>query len=483
MTSAVLLPLPPGYGGHTCPERFRSVLGVGLMSEGDLGGFGDQRLRDVGSSLLRALQVQPTVCVQALTRDRAQAVQFGRFLANHVVSAAEMLAHAGQLTAQRAVGRHVLAVQDTTELHFSGETTRKRGFGASGNGAGVGLFLHPVLAVDAGHGGILGLVDAEVLNRTGGSAAPRHGRAADDKESRRWLRGAEAAGSVLESAGVVTVVGDAESDIYDAFARWPAGVHLLVRAGQDRALAGGGTLMSVAASWAVRDRYDVAVPQRGARRARTATVALRWGEVSLRRPAPARCSLAASVALRVVDAIEVDPPAGEPPLHWCLLTTHAVDSLDQARTVLGWYRARWTIEQVFRTLKSAGKAVEASQVPEAGRFVKLATAALVAAVRTMQLVMARDGTTAQPLSDGADTRDLPMLHAVCTKVEGRTAALKNPHASDTLAWLAWIVARLGGWAGYQSKGYKPPGPLTITRGLAKLDAIAQGWALARSGHV
>ena len=103
-----------------------------MVSECDLGGFGDQRLRQVGLSLLCALQVQPTVGVQALAQDRAQAVQFGRFLANRVVSAGEMLAHAGRLTAQRALGRHVLAVQDTTELHFGGETARKRGFGASG---------------------------------------------------------------------------------------------------------------------------------------------------------------------------------------------------------------------------------------------------------------------------------------------------------------------------------------------------------------
>jgi len=457
--------------------------GVGLVGEGDLGGFGDLRLRHVGSSLLGALQAHPTVCLRALARDRAQAVQFGRFLANPVVSAGEMLAHAGQVTAGRVAGRHVLAVQDTTELHFSGGTARKRGFGASGNGAGAGLFLHPVLAVDAGHGGIRGLVDAEVLNRTGGKAAPRRGRAADAKESRRWLRGAEAAGSVLEGAGAVTVVGDAESDVYDAFARWPGGVHMLCRAGQDRALAEGGLLAAAVAAWPERDRCEVAVPQRGARPARTATVALRWGEVGLARPATASRGLAASVALRVVDAAEVDAPAGEAPLHWCLLTTHAVDSSDQARAAVGWYRARWTIEQVFRTLKSAGSQVEASQVPEARRFVKLATAALIAAVRAMQLVMARDGGTGQPLSDAADAADAPMLQAVCAKVEGRTAALKNPHAPDTLAWLAWIAARLGGWSGYRSKGYKPPGPLTVTRGLAKLDAIAQGWTLARSGYV
>ena len=467
------------------------------MSEGELGRFGDARLRCVGSALLGALQAQPTICLQALARDRNQAVQFGRFLANPEVTAEEMLSHAGQGTAGRAVGRHVLAIQDMTELHFDGQTARKQGFGVSGDGVGVGLFLHPVLAVDAGHdgcrGGILGLVDAQVLNRTGGKAAPRRGRAADDKESRCWLWGAEAAGSVLDAAAQVTVVGDAEGDIYDAFARWPLGVHLLVRAGQDRALAGGalaggalaggGRLMAAAAAWPEQERQVVPVPKRGARPARAATVALRFGEVSLRRPGTASRSLAGCVTLRVVDAAEVDAPAGQTPLHWCLLTTHAVSSPEQARQVVAWYQARWTIEQVFRTLKSAGAQVEASQVPKAQSFVKLATAALIAAVRTMQLVMARDGSTAQPLSDATDPADTSLLQAVCAQVEGRTAALHNPHAPDSLAWLAWIVARLGGWSGYASKGYKPPGPLTITRGLAKLDGIIQGWALARSGHV
>jgi hypothetical protein len=165
-------------------------------------------------------------------------------------------------------------------------------------------------------------------------------------------------------------------------------------------------------------------------------LAIRFARVEITRPRNSvPQNLPDTVALTVVDVREVTLPATGG-VHWRLLTTHTVDSLADALVMVDSYRRRWTIEQVFRTLKSAGKAVEASQVPEAGRFVKLATAALIAAVRTMQLVMARDGTTAQPLSDGADTRDLPMLHAVCAKVEGRTAALKNPHAPDTLAWLA-----------------------------------------------
>jgi len=44
---------------------------------------------------------------------------------------------------------------------------------------------------------------------------------------------------------------------------------------------------------------------------------------------------------------EIDPPVGVRPVLWILLTTHKVESLEDALRIVGWYRARWTIEQVF----------------------------------------------------------------------------------------------------------------------------------------
>ena len=50
----------------------------------------------------------------------------------------------------------MLAIQDTTELNFPGHVDSKRGFGRSGNGRDIGLFIHPTVAVDADSAHICG---------------------------------------------------------------------------------------------------------------------------------------------------------------------------------------------------------------------------------------------------------------------------------------------------------------------------------------
>ncbi len=281
------------------------------------------------------------------------------------------------------------------------------------------------------------------------------------------------------------MVADRESDVYDLFARRPAQVHLLCRSAQDRALVGGGLLSERCDGWPEQDRTTISVPPRGRQAERQATVALRFGAAALQRPkTPAAKGLAESVALWVVDVHEIDPPAGQEAVHWRLLTTHAVTTVAEAHQIVTWYRMRWIIEQVFRSLKSHGLRIEDSQMEEARSFTKLAVVALIAAVRSMQLVLARDGSTGQTITDAVDPADMPALRSLNASLEGRTEKLKNPHDSASLAWFVWIVARLGGWSGYTSRGYKPPGPKTMHHGLLRLDPILAGWRLAiRSAHV
>jgi hypothetical protein len=129
--------------------------------------------------------------------------------------------------------------------------------------------------------------------------------------------------------------------------------------------------------------------------------------------------------------------------------------------------------------------VETSQITTPGSLLKLVTIALIAAVRVMQLVMGRDGSTGQPLTDVvADPAEVPALRAINGTLEGRTEKLRNPFDPASPAWYAWIAARLGGWSGYTSKGYRPAGPKIIGRGLKKLDLLVEGWLLgSRSGLI
>jgi len=419
-----------------------------------------------------------TACLRRLGGSRAGEVRFGRFLRSEAVTAGEMVATAAVHTARAAKGRHVLAIQDTTELNFRTQAGKKRGFGTVGNGADLGLFLHPVIVADAENGGLIGLIEAIVLNRTERPSTHRKKRPVAEKESQRWLDGQKAACELLDTARRVTVITDREGDFYDDFAALrPPHVELLIRAGQDRALVGGGLLFDAADRLPAAARRSVEVPARPGRPARQAELVIGFGQVTIARPGYLPKTLPPGVTLSLVSAREIDPPPGETPICWRLLTTHAVDSLATARTMLGFYRRRWLIEQVFRTLKTQGLAIEESQVLDAATMGKLATAALIAAVRIMQLVMARDGGTGQRLADALDPAEEPLVEALVETLEGKTARQKNPHQKATLARFSWVVGRLGGWDGYVGHGYKPPGPKTMAYGLQRFDAIRHGWRL------
>ena len=91
----------------------------------------------------------------------------------------------------------------------------------------------------------------------------------------------------------------------------------------------------------------------------------------------------------------------------------------------------------------------------------------------MQLVKARDGTTGQSLADAFEPDDRPILEAVSTQLEGKTARQQNPHPKGSLAFASWVIARLGGWTGYYGK----PGPQVMRRGLHGFQRIKYGTTL------
>lgn len=413
-------------------------------------------------------------------------MQFTRWLRNGSVSVGEMAAYAGEATAGRVAGRAVVAIQDTSELALGGRRKREQGYGpVCGGGAVGGVLLHPVLAVEEGTEALLGLVDLQVWNREGGAkVAARRGRATAEKESQRWLDGMARAGTVLAAASEITLVSDRESDIYELFARRPANVHLLVRAAQDRRIEGeierdgagpqSHMLFGFADGLPERGRFPLHLPAVPGRAARQADCALRFSPVALRKPRHgAARELPDKVTLTLIDIREVSPVAGAKPVHWRLLTSHAVDSLEEAHRVRALYCQRWRIEEFFRTLKTAGFDIEAAEIGDPRAMINFAAAASVAAVTVMQLVQARDGTTDQSLGAAFEPEDRAVLEALSARLEGKTARQKNPYPKASLAFAAWVIARLGGWTGYYGK----PGPRVMRRGLDDFRRIKFGTKL------
>lgn len=404
-------------------------------------------------------------------------MQFWRFVHNPSVTAAEMSNHAAEGTAARVGGRDIVAIQDTTEVAVGGRRARANGYGPIGQGGGLrGLLLHAVLAVDSASGALLGAVDLSIWNRTGGRVVGPRSRPIAEKESQRWIDGTARAAEVLALARSITSVSDRAGDIYEHFAGRPANVDLLVRCCQDRKIKADTAdqqdmLFAFIDNQPEQSRLQVTIPAAPGRKARKTELAVRYCSVELQRPARWTAHhLPKAVPLSLVDVRETSTPRDAEPIHWRLLTTHAVANLDDAQRIVDLYRLRWTAEEYFRTLKTAGFNIEDADIADPEAMIRLVAAVAVAGVTVMQLVRARDGTTNQDLSDAFDPADQRILEAVSRKLEGKTARQKNPHPPGSLAFASWVLARLGGWTGYYGK----PGPQVMRRGLEDFQRIRYG---------
>ena len=446
------------------------------------GAYGDKRRAAAMARLYDAVVDQSSLVIRKLGVDRSGELAAHRVLSSPRVTPVETLGCLTRRTAQAVAGRRIVAAQDTTEVNFPGR--QSRGLGPAGNRDKrqqpvPGFFIHATVAVDACDDAVLGLVDAEIWTRDDAAPTDRRQRMLADKESQRWLQASQTAADRLRAAAEIIVVGDRESDIYALFSRRPDNVHLLVRSGQNRALGDGTLLFDAAAGWPVLGERIIHVPPRGpGDRGREARVELRAGGVVLRHPRNARREGdARSLEISLVEALEPDPPAGATPLHWRLLTTIPARDETAAAEVVRLYRLRWRIEQTFRMLKTHGLCIEDTQTAEPHRLFNLAALAISAAVRIIQLVDARDGSS-RPATDVASAEQIAAAAALCPSLEGKTDRQRNPHAAGSLAWISWTVARLGGWNCY----YKPPGPKTMRDGWHRFAAIAEGFALANAAR-
>jgi len=468
--------------------------------ESALADFGDERLDDRMVILLSDLGKRPTDSIPAACRGKAEMKAAYRFFDNKKTTFEKVIEpHILQTKERMAAHKVVLLPQDTTELDLTRPETEVEGSGEL-DGSRRGVLLHEMQAF-LPDGTPLGTVWAKELNRTEGvshaSAAEKaHQRKhtpIEEKESFRWVVGLREARKIAQELPTVQCVciGDSEADIYEVVAE-PRGerpVDWLIRACQDRATRGGAGQRMRDEVLATPVLYEVELLIRGRtaktaaedrarrqnRETRRATVEVRAASVTLRPPYRPDRKLP-PVTVNVVLVREPNPPTGEPPVEWVLMTTLPIGTLEQVRTVVEYYCVRWSIEILFRVLKS-GCRVEDRRFEHIDRLLPCLAVYLVVAWRV--LYVCRMGRSF-PEIDCEAVFEPSEWKAVWVAVKRRPLPMKPPR----LAEMVHMVAALGG---YIERKHSEPGAQTLWIGLQRTYDLAWAWdafgpgAIARAG--
>jgi hypothetical protein len=437
--------------------------------------FADPRLSRRLGSVTRRLVAAPSLSFPQAFPKGAELEGAYRFFANPLVNPEAILSGHVDATRQRCLAQgSVLVVHDTTTLRFAPGGER-RGLGRLKRSSQA-FFAHFSLALsDDGTRRPLGVVGFKPWVRTD---------EANGGEQRRWATQVEVAQQALHGVERVIHVMDREADDYRLFAELIEGGHrFIIRSSYNRFLAAssGGEprrLDDAVARIECAVERDAPLSKRvdagrskvskrihPSRDARVTTLAIGKARVSLRRPQTQGAHLPPSVELNVVRVWEPNPPPGESAIEWVLLTTEPVDEIDDLVRVVDRYRARWTIEEYFKAVKT-GCAYEARQLED---YEGLVNALAVFAPIACRLLILRAEARRAPDAPAhlvIDDESLEVLRAT-----GHRALSPSPTTREVLL----AVAALGGhirWSG-------EPGWLTLARGFAELQTLTRGWRAAK----
>jgi hypothetical protein len=391
-----------------------------------------------------------------------------RFFGNEQVTPEAILAPHFRQSARRASeAPRVIVVHDTTAFEFGGQTKRE-GLGHLIKPSAQGFFGHFSLALTAdGSRTPLGLLAVETVFRL--KKPIGHKEWTPDQslgESARWLRCVEAAEEQLAGRAQAIHVADREADQFELLsALTKANRPYVIRSFQDRRLAEGDEVRLRAAACAAKVTLRREVPlsprptipgpkgkRHPARRFRIARLSFAATSVELKR---------SSLPVNVIHVFERKPPPGEPAVEWFLLTNLPVDTDEAITFAVDCYRARWTIEEYFKALKT-GCQFEKRQLESAHSLLNALAILAPVAWRLLRLRHLARTKDRAPASNALTGKQLEVLRAVAKK-----PLPSRPSARDAML----AVATLGG----HIKSNGDPGWLVLGRGMHDLLLLEMGW--------
>jgi hypothetical protein len=452
----------------------------------------DNRLDVVLEKLTNSISEQQTLSLRKLSSSRKEEIQFGRFVGNKKVSVEILEQELYTQMQNNCISSHCLLIEDTSKIGFSLERAIA-GLGKVDKGQIKGFYIHPVLAIDAVNYGCYGIASLEFVTRPFADEALTHRQIStirsmtpfEEKESYRWFNGIKKALPQCSNATRKTVVADREADIYPLLTSLTEELRVdyVIRSRFDRGTTSGSSILKEVASWSEESRYQIKVPATDKRSAHTAKMVVKYGQVELKKSANKTLRQQAGTHTTYVVEVKELPESvvnNEQPIHWILMTSHKVETVEMALQIVEWYKQRWNVEQIFRTLKSKGLKIESSQLKDYEKLQKLTILALIAAVKVMQLIKARDGSTGQTIASVFTQDEQEFMLLINQQVEGKTDKLRNPYSKNSLAYAAWVIARLAGWSGYASQ--RPAGPIDFLIGLQRFNERFEGFKIAKMNY-
>ena len=456
----------------------------------------DRRLRERLLTMGEAWEHKPGQCLPDLFPSGALQQGAYRFLHNGRVSMEDVLQPHREALAERCrqLPGSVLLVQDTTTLNYTGLKDCTAGLGPlkERSSSSRGLHVHAAMAFSEGRRP-LGVSGLEVWSR-----ALEKPPGEDEKESRRWFRGLEQ-GYELASACPdrrIVVVGDRESDIFDLFRqhgeRSEEGVELLVRVhlGRQRLVRvwdpGCRSLMirplrdQPDFMTQVRFERSFEVDSQGGRRARkrrTVETEVCIGAVEVQAPKERRQRGEEGIGAWLVHVRQTNAEPGEKPLEWWLTSTVGGPSESWARRIVGWYEARWGIEEFFRVLKS-GMRIEDRRLRTADALKKCLVFDAVTAWQVFSLARYARDAPDTPVEEVLTPDEREVIGTLVRKQQLLPPQERGrAPPPDIRTWVVWLART----AGFRPSRRRPlPGNEILWRAYSHVALIAHFQQLARS---
>lgn len=457
--------------------------------------LGDERMDKRVKKILGDFAAQPEASIPRASEEWKTTKGAYRFFANEAVEGSAVVEAHRQATVARARGAGVvLAVQDTTTLNFSTHP-QTRGLGPVNNNRDktMGFLLHGTLLLQE-NGQALGVLDTQWIVRDpalfkAGPAGARNRKPVEQKESVKWLHSLEAsARTAAELPGSVVInIADRESDSYDLFWRHAqlraghrrqipveaaARVELLVRCQHDRQVSREEErLFGHLAKQPVAGSYEFEAPRQPGQKARSVRLSIRFVKVTVE-PPPDQLKYQGHtepLTLWAIEAREEKPSSGQTAVCWRLLSTLPVEDLATAKGQVRRYSRRWEIEVFHKILKSGCKAEE-RQLETVERLQRCLVLDVLVAYRVLALSkIGRSTEGSWPVSQWLAEHEWKALW--CRIHRRPDPPVAAPTTTEAVRW----IAQLGGFLGRKSDGH--PGPMTLWRGLQRLNDIAEAYLL------